>query len=114
MAEKMSSRHEPSAPLACVFLRVLCVLGEKSLFQSVGDPCNGVFDPGHIEIDQQAQSFVCQPQIGEKLLLVESRDLRDRLDFYDYLVLDNYIGAKAHFKAGPFVNYGYRLLPCQA
>jgi hypothetical protein len=46
--------------------RILGVLrlGEKSLFQSVDNPCNTVPDHDHIEIDQQAQSFISQTQVA--------------------------------------------------
>jgi hypothetical protein len=34
-----------------VFLGFLARLAEKLFFQSVGNACNTVLDPGHIEID---------------------------------------------------------------
>src|SRR5712692_4209439 len=85
-------------------------LGAKSLFQSVYDPRNAVLDQGHIEVDQQAESLVRQPQIGKKLLLANCNDLRQGFDFDNHFVLYYQIGAKAHFKTGPLLGYGYRLL----
>jgi hypothetical protein len=88
-------------------------LGEKSFLQSIYNPCNPVPDQSNIEIDQQAQSFIRQPEVGKKLFLVHRSDLRERLDFHDDLVLDQQVRAKPHLKQGPFVDKGYRLLPCE-
>src|SRR5271157_2139025 len=99
---------EPDVPLR--FSWRAWRLGERSIFQAIDDARNTVLDQGYVEIDQQAKPLVRQPQIGEQLFLVHGRDLRDRLDFDDHAVLDHQIGAKPHFEASAFVDYGDHLL----
>jgi len=64
----------------------------RLFFQSIDDTGNAVFDRHRVEVDQQAKSLICQPQIGQKLLFVNRCDGLDRLDLDDRAVLDNQIG----------------------
>src|SRR5206468_2009569 len=41
-----------------------------SLFQTIDQPHYPILDQRHIEIDQQAQSPIREPQVGKHLLLV--------------------------------------------
>ena len=50
------------------------------VFQSVDDSRDAVFDQRHLEVDQQAKPLVGEPEIGEKLLLV---DREKQLDGFD-------------------------------
>ena len=85
-------------------------LSERLFCESVHNPRNPISDQSHIEIDQEAQPFVCKPQIGVKLLLVNRSDLSERFDFDDDFVLNDQVRAKSHLKASSFINHRNRLL----
>ncbi len=67
----------------------LCV---RLFFQSVDDTSNAVLDESGVEVDQQAKSFVGQPQVGEQLLSVNRCEDLNRLDLDDHLILDDQVG----------------------
>jgi hypothetical protein len=37
--------------------------------QPIDDSRDAVFDEDHVEVDEQAETLVCQPEIGEQLFL---------------------------------------------
>jgi hypothetical protein len=51
----------------CKIRESLCVLGPcvRSIRHAVGDARDAVFDQGNVEIDEQAQALVCQPQMRQ-------------------------------------------------
>jgi len=60
-------------------------LGVRIFFQPVDDAGNSVFDERHLEIDEQAQSLVGEPEVGQELLPVNRSEEFDGLHLYDYL-----------------------------
>ena len=64
-----------------------------------------------LKLINRPQSFVPEPEVGEKLFLVQRSNLADGLDFDDYLILYYQIGAKSQLKACPFADNWYGLLP---
>ena len=61
----------------------------RLFFQPIDDTGYAVFDERCVEVDQQAEPFVGQPQIRQKLLSVHRSENLDRLDLDDHLMLDN-------------------------
>ena len=55
-------------------------LGVRIVFESVDHAGDAVFDQRHVKVDEQAKTLVSQPEIGEKLLLV---DRGEHLDGFD-------------------------------
>lgn len=82
----------------------------RLFFQSVDDTGDAVLDQHSIEVDQQAQSFVGQPQIGKKLLFVNRREDFDRLDLDDHPILDNQIRAEPDVDPNRSLDHGDWLL----
>ena len=39
-------------------------LGVRIVFESIDDACNAVLDEDHMEVDEQAKTFVGQSEIG--------------------------------------------------
>src|ERR1035438_6195845 len=87
--------------------RVQC----RIFFQPVDDAENAVFNQRHLKVDEQAQSLVGQPEIGQKLLSVDWGEKFDRLHFHNHLVLDDQVDAEAGVDADILVDHRDRLLP---
>src|ERR1017187_10587098 len=81
-----------------------------SIWHAGGYACDAVFDQGYVEVDKQAQALVRQAQIRQQLLLVHDQNSFDRLDFYNYFVLDNQIGPESHFDLRTAIDNGNVLL----
>src|ERR1035438_3599314 len=77
-----------------------------SIWHAGGYACDAVFDQGYVEVDKQAQALVRQAQIRQQLLLVHDQNSFDRLDFYNYFVLDNQIGPESHFDLRTAIDNG--------
>jgi len=69
-------------------------LCERLFFQAIDDTGDAVLNQRSIEVDQQAQAFVGQPQIGEKLLFVNRREDFDRLDLDNHPILNDQVRAE--------------------
>src|SRR6266496_3579240 len=85
-------------------------LRAKSFFESVDDTSDAIFDQGNVEVNEQPQAFVCQFQIGEKLLLVHWRDALQRFDLHDHGVLHNQVGEKACMDSNGVIDHRDSLL----
>ena len=85
----------------------LCVI---IVFQSVDDSRDAVFDQRHLEVDQQAKPLVGEPEIGEKLLLVDREEHLDGFDFYDDFIFDHQIGPESRIHADAVIDHRNRLL----
>src|SRR5438552_3675680 len=68
---------------------------------TIGDPLNAVFDHVLAEIDEEAESFIHQPQIGQDLFAVNRIECRDRFHFHDHAIVDDQVGAKAFVEPDP-------------
>ena len=55
-------------------------LCERLFFQAIDDTGDAVLNQRSIEVDQQTQAFVGQPQIGEKLRFVNRGENLNRLN----------------------------------
>jgi hypothetical protein len=86
-------------------------LGVRIVFEAVDDAENAIFDQRHLEVDEQAQSLVGQPEIGQKLLFVDWREEFDGLHFHNHFLLDDQVGAEAGVDADFLVDHRDRLLP---
>jgi hypothetical protein len=49
---------------AWIDLCELCVFARTSFLQPIDDSRDAVFDEDHVEVDEQAETLVCQPEIG--------------------------------------------------
>jgi hypothetical protein len=85
-------------------------LGERIFLESIDNASDPVFDQRHMEVDEQAEAFVGEPEIGEKLLLVYRSEQLDRFDFHDYFVFDNQISPKSSVKVDILIDHRNRLL----
>ena len=86
----------------------------RIFFQPVDDVCNAIFDERHLEVDEQAQTLVGEPQVGQKLLLVNRSENLDGFHFHDHLIFDDQVGAEAGVNAHTVVDHRNRLLPHRA
>ena len=68
---------------------------------AIGDPLNAVLDHVLAEIDEEAESFIHQPQIGQDLFAVNRIEHRDRFYFHDHAIIDDQVGAKAFVEPDP-------------
>ena len=59
---------------------------------------NAILGEACPEVDEQAEAFVAQANIGEELLLVDRRDLFDGFQLNDDLVFNQKISPKALIK----------------
>ncbi len=60
----------------------------RIFFESVDDASDAVLDERHLEVYEQTEALVSEPEIGQKLLLVNRSKKLDGFHFYDHLVLD--------------------------
>ena len=68
---------------------------------AINDALNAMLDQVLAEIDEEAESFVHQPQIGEYLFAVDRIERGDRFHFYDHRIIDDEVGAKAFVEPDP-------------
>jgi hypothetical protein len=80
-------------------------LGVSIVFESIDDARDAVFDERHMEIDPQSQTLVGEPEIGQKLLLVDRGERLDGFDFDDDRVFDHQIGAESGVDADILIDY---------
>ena len=85
----------------------LCV---RIVFKSIHNTRDAIFDQGHLEVDQQAKTLVCQPEIGQKLLLVNRGNHFDGFDFHDDLVFHDQVSAECDVNADVLLDDWNRLL----
>jgi len=83
----------------------------RIFFQSVDDARDAVFDEGHLEVDEQPEALVGEPEIGQKLLLVDRSEKLDGFHFDNHLVFDDQVGPESGVDAETVVDYRNRLLP---
>jgi hypothetical protein len=83
----------------------------RIFFEPIDDAGNAIFDECHLEVDEQAQSLVGEPEIGQKLLPVNRSEDLDRFYFDNHLVFDDQIGPESGVDADILVDYWDRLLP---
>ena len=57
----------------------------RLFFQSIDDTRYTVLDQRRVEVDQQPKPFVGEPQIGQKLLVVNRGENLDRFNLDDHL-----------------------------
>jgi hypothetical protein len=62
---------------------------------AIGDALNAVLNQVVAEVNEETESFVHQPQIGQHLLAVDWIERGDRLHFHDHAVVDDQVGAEA-------------------
>jgi hypothetical protein len=82
----------------------------NSLSQPVDNAGDAVPDRSHVEIDEQAEAFVGQPEIGQKLLLVDWGYQLNGFDCNDDLVFDHQIGPESGVDAEILIDHRDRLL----
>jgi len=75
-----------------------------SIFKPIDDASDAILHECAAEVDQQAQFHVSQPQISEKLLVMNGCDVFDGLEFEQHFVVDDQIAAKAFVKFEVVVN----------
>src|SRR5438132_10903035 len=68
---------------------------------TIGDPPNAVLDHVLAEIDQEAESFIHQPQIGQDLFAVDRIERSDRFHLHDHEIIDDQIGAETFVEPDP-------------
>src|SRR5207249_3252523 len=66
------------------------------------------------EVENQADTFVRQSEIRQKLLLVNRGGLLAGLELQDDKALDDHVGAEAEFEANAFPDHGNRYLAVDA
>jgi hypothetical protein len=78
----------------------------KIVFEPVNNASDAVFDEGYLEVDEQAKALVGEPEIGQKLLLVDRGEQLDGFDFHDDLVFDDQIGPESGVDADILITTG--------
>jgi hypothetical protein len=68
---------------------------------SIGDALNAVLDHVLAEIDEEAKSFIHQPQIGQDLFAVDRIQRSDRFQLHDHEIIDDQIGAETFVEPDP-------------
>ncbi|HXB74928.1 MAG TPA: hypothetical protein VNY05_42245 [Candidatus Acidoferrales bacterium] len=82
-------------------------------FESIDDARDAVFDERHMEVDPQSQTLVGEPEIGQKLLLVDRGERLDGFDFDNDVVFDHQIGAESGVDADIPIDYRNCSAPCE-
>src|SRR5207248_6652479 len=85
----------------------LCVI---IVYQSVHDSRDAVSNQRYVEVDQQAKPLVSEPEIGQKLLLVDWGEQLNGFDFHDDLFLDHQISPESGIDADILIGHRNRLL----
>jgi hypothetical protein len=86
----------------------------RSFLESVDDTGDAVFDEGDVEVDEQAQAFVGQLQIGQKLLFVHRRDALQGFDLHDHCILYHQVSVKSCEDVNCLVDHRNGLLASDA
>jgi len=68
---------------------------------TIGDPPNAVLDHVLAEIDEEAESFIHQPQIGQDLFAVDRMERSDRFHFHDHEIIDDQISTETFVEPDP-------------
>jgi hypothetical protein len=68
-------------------------------FQPVHDSRDAVFNRRHVKLDRQAKPHVGEPEIGQKLLLVDREKRLDGFDFHDDFLFDDQISSESGVNA---------------
>ena len=68
-----------------------------------------MFQNADVEIDNQTHSLVHQPEACQQLCDIDVRDVLDRLDFDDDLLVDNKVGSEGFIDVDCSVDERYRL-----
>ena len=71
---------------------------------AIGDALDAVLDQMLAKVNEEAESFIHQPQIGQDLFAVDRIERSDRLHFDDNTLVDDQVDAKAFIELDP--------LPC--
>jgi hypothetical protein len=86
----------------------------RIVFESVDHAGDAVFDQCRVKVDEQAKTLVSQPEIGEKLLLVDRGEHLDGFDFDDDPVFDDQVGTESGIYADLLIDHRNRLLTDRA
>jgi hypothetical protein len=78
-------------------------------FESVDNARAAVFDQGHLEVDEQAKTLVGEPEIGQKLFLVDRGEQLHGFDFHDHLVFNDQVCPESRVDADILVDHRNRL-----
>lgn len=89
----------------------LCV---RIVFEPVDNARDAVFDQGHLEVDEQAKTLVGEPEIGQKLFLVDRGQQLHGFDFHDDLVFNDQVCPEAGVDADILIDHRDRLLARRA
>jgi len=85
-------------------------LCEKSFFESVDNSCDAGFDKDDVEVEEEAEAFVRQFQMGQELLFVYWRDGLYGFEFHDDLVLHDQVCIEAGIHTNGLVDHRNGLL----
>jgi len=77
--------------------------------QPVDDSRDAVFNRRHLEIDRQAKPLIGEPEIGQKLFLVDREEHLDGSDFHNDLLFDHQLGPKSGIDADILIDHWNRL-----
>ena len=83
----------------------------RIFFEPIDDAGDAIFDERHLEVDEQPQSLVGEPEVGEKLLSVNRGEKFDGLHFNNHLIFDDQIGPETGVDADILVDHRDGLLP---
>jgi hypothetical protein len=83
----------------------------RIFIQPVDDARDTVLDESHLEVDEKAEALVGEPEVGQKLLLVNRSEKLDGFHFHDHLVLDDQVGPESGVDADALIDHRDRLLP---
>ncbi len=68
---------------------------------AIGDALDSMLDHVLAEIDEEAESLIHQPQIGQDLLAVDRIERSDRFQLYDHEIIDDQVGAETFVEPDP-------------
>ncbi len=83
----------------------------RIFFEPVDDARDAVFDEGHLEVDEKAEALVGEPEVSQKLFLVNRGEKSDGFHFHNHLVFNDQIGPKSGVDADALIDHRNRLLP---
>ena len=83
---------------------------ERSFSEAVDDSSDASFDKDDVEVDEEAEAFVSQFQMGQELLFVYWRDGLHGFEFHDDLVLHNQVCIEAGINTNGLIDHRNSLL----
>jgi hypothetical protein len=86
----------------------------RIIFEPIDDAGDAIFDERHLKINEQAQSFVGEPKISQKRLLVNRSEHFDGFDLDNDLVLHDEVGSESGIDTDVLIDHGNRLLAYRA